>query len=366
MVENGAIQDLQGSKGEQVIKLDQFLINADDSILKAMEQLDDLAFKVLFIEDENGIRAAVTDGDIRRWILKKGDLDAPVYEAANKEPKYLINAGREEALSFMKQYAIEAVPIVDENLHIYDVVYWNEDQLKLTKNRIGCPVVMMAGGKGTRLKPYTNILPKPLIPVGEKPIAEHIIDQFCAYGCRDFYMVLNHKKNMIKAYFGEIERDYDIHYADEEEPLGTGGGLSLLKGMIDETFILTNCDILINEDISKIYRFHKENGNFITIICSLVNYQIPYGIVNLNDGGMIESFEEKPVMSFFTNTGCYIVEPELLQNMESNTYANFPDIVESYMKKGCKVSMYPISSKAWFDMGQKEELEKMRIYLEGK
>ncbi len=340
-----------------------FLIDGNSTVLKAMEQLDDLAFKVLFIESEQGIQASLTDGDIRRFILKNGDLKSPVSIVANSNPLYLVNTGREEALKFLRQNAIEAVPIVDEHKHIYDVVYWNEEQLKLKKNVIGCPVVMMAGGKGTRLRPYTNVLPKPLIPVGEKPIAEHIIEQFRAYGCYDYYLVVNHKKNMIKAYFNEIDKDYNVIYADEEIPLGTGGGLSLLKGKIKDTFILTNCDILINEDISKIYKYHKEQGNFITMVCSLVNYQIPYGIVNLSSTGKIESFEEKPKMSFFTNTGCYIVEPGVIEDMQDGTYANFPDIVDDYMKQGYNVSMYPISSKSWFDMGQKEELERMRIYL---
>ncbi|MCR4740305.1 MAG: NTP transferase domain-containing protein [Lachnospiraceae bacterium] len=347
------------------MNIQDFIIDGNRTVLNAMEQLDELAFKVLFIEDEDGIKASLTDGDIRRYILRNGDLNSPVSEVANRDPKYLINAGREEALRFLKQNAIEAVPLVDENLRIYDVVYWNDEQLKLKRNHIGCPVVMMAGGKGTRLKPYTNILPKPLIPVGEKPIAEHIIDQFCAYGCNEYHLILNYKKNMIKAYFGEIERDYEINYADEDEPLGTGGGLSLLKRKIKETFILTNCDILINEDISKIFRYHKDNKNLITMVCSLVNYQIPYGIVHLSESGKIASLEEKPEMSFFTNTGCYIVEPEVLDGIPDNTYINFPDIMESYMKKGMNVSMFPISSRSWFDMGQKDELEKMRLYLEG-
>ena len=345
------------------MNIEEFIIDENNTILEAMERLDQVAQKVLFIVKDGKLEAALTDGDIRRWILKKGALEAPVKNAANYSPKYITKGGKNEALKLMKELCIEALPILDKNGQIQSVVVWNEKEFNLTKEKMHLPVVMMAGGFGKRLYPYTNILPKPLIPVGEIPIAEHIINQFLPYGCDEVHLIVNHKKNMIKAYFNEIEKNYKVFYADEDKPLGTGGGLSLLKGKINSTFILTNCDILIMEDFSKMYKLHKEQGNVITMVCSLKNFSIPYGVVDIGEDGEIEAMREKPQLSFFTNTGCYFVEPEVIEELEDDTAIGFPDIIEKYKKQGKKVGVYPISEQSWLDMGQLDELDKMQKAL---
>ena len=345
------------------MNIEEFIIDENSTILQAMERLDKVAQKVLFIVKDGKLEAALTDGDIRRWILKKGALDAPVKNAANYSPKHMTGGSKKEALQMMKELCIEALPILDPNGGIKSVVVWNEKEFNQPKEMLHLPVVMMAGGLGKRLYPYTNILPKPLIPVGEIPIAEHIINQFLPYGCNEVHLIVNHKKNMIKAYFNEIEKDYQVFYADEDKPLGTGGGLSLLKGKIDSTFILTNCDILILEDFSKMYKLHKEQGNVITMICSLKNFSIPYGVVEIGEDGEIEAMREKPQLSFFTNTGFYFVEPEVIEELEPDTPIGFPDIIEKYKKQGKKVGVYPISEQAWLDMGQLDELDKMKEQL---
>ncbi len=345
------------------MKIKDFFIDENEKIIRAMEYLGKLALKVLFIEKDGKLAASLTDGDIRRWILGGGSLKESVKNIANYSPKYLVRATREAALGFIKEKSIEAVPIVDEELRVIDIVFWNEKSVPVWKNTLNIPVVIMAGGQGKRLYPYTKILPKPLIPIGELPIAEIVIDRFREYGIYDFYLILNHKKNMIKAYFNEIERDYSIKYIDEPEPLGTGGGVRLLKGKLSEAFILTNCDILINEDMSKIYKFHKENKNLITIICSLKTFKIPYGVVNIGEGGGLLSFSEKPELSFFTNTGCYIVEPEVMGKIPENLRIDFPEIIERLKAEGENIGIFPISENAWLDMGELEELEKMRNTL---
>jgi len=239
------------------------------------------------------------------------------------------------------------------------------DEVITTKFTTNTVVVMMAGGLGTRLFPYTKILPKPLIPVGEIPISEHIMDRFALYGIESFTLIVNHKKNMIKSYFNEVQKTYSISYVDEDIPLGTGGGLSLLNGKVNDTFILTNCDILIDEDYKKIYDFHIDSGNIITMVCSLKNVKIPYGVIELDDNGNIKNMKEKPEFSFFTNTGMYIVDKRVIEELEKNTYVGFPDIIDKYRKNGYKVGVYPISENNWLDMGQLEDLEKMRVKLYG-
>lgn len=340
-----------------------FLVDEDNTMIEAMSLLDKAAKKVLFVSDHGKLIAAITDGDVRRWILKKGNLDAQVKDIANYNPKFLYQKDKAMAVEYMKKNRIEAIPIVDDKMQILSAVFLNNQEVSC-KNKFNAPIVIMAGGKGTRLYPYTKILPKPLMPIGEIPIVEHIINRFHRAGSNDFFLIVNHKKNMIKAYFNEIAKDYEVRYVDEDIPLGTGGGLSLLKGKIDSTFILSNCDILIEEDYEKIYSFHKNENNLITMVCSLKNIKIPYGVIEIGDNGEIESMKEKPELSFFTNTGMYIVEPEVIDNIEERIPLGFPDIIEKYKKVGAKIGVYPISEYAWMDMGQLDEMEEMRKRLE--
>jgi dTDP-glucose pyrophosphorylase len=332
-------------------------------MIEAMERLDATSKKVIFVQNDYKLSAAITDGDIRRWILKKGNLDARVKDIANYNPLYLKENQKHEAKEFMKKNFIDAVPIVNNSMQIISVILLNEEDID-KKKELGIPVVIMAGGLGTRLYPYTKILPKPLIPIGEIPIVEHIMNRFNQYGSDQFYLVVNHKKNMIKAYFNEFEKEYRVDYVDEDKPLGTGGGLSLLKGKIDSTFILSNCDILIEEDYEKIYNYHKKEKNLITMVCSLKNIRIPYGVIEISETGEIENMKEKPELSFFTNTGMYIVEPKIIEELEEDKAIGFPDIIEQYKSQGEKIGIYPISENSWMDMGQIDEMEEMRRRLE--
>lgn len=345
-----------------LINIKDILIDEENTMIEAMEVLDKVAKKVLFVEKKGRLTAAITDGDIRRWILKKGNLNAKVKDIANYNPKFLYEKDKSTARDYMKKNSVEALPIVDKDMQIISVVLWNDKEIGNRKN-LKIPVVIMAGGLGTRLYPYTKILPKPLIPIGDIPVTEHIINRFHNYGCKDFYLIVNHKKNMIKAYFNEIDKTYQITYIDEEKPLGTGGGLSLLKGKINTTFILSNCDILIEEDYEKMYQYHKKEENLITIICSLKKIRIPYGVIEIGKHGEIDNMKEKPELSFFTNTGCYIVEPKVIKELEEDNEIGFPDIIQRYKNNGEKIGVYPISENAWMDMGQPDEMEEMKKRL---
>lgn len=347
-----------------MINLQDMLINEDASLLKTMQDLDRGARKILFITREDKLIAAITDGDIRRWILKHGNLDAKVRDMANYQPKFLRDSERASASEYMKAHLIEALPIVDQDRKIVSVIFWNEETTE-PLSKLDLPVVIMAGGLGTRLFPYTKILPKPLIPIGDIPIAEHIIQRFRRFGCDHFYMIVNHKKNMIKAYFNDTEKDYHLAYVDEDKPLGTGGGLSLLKGLVSKPFFLTNCDILIDENYEKIYRYHQQAGNLITMVCSLKTIKIPYGVIELGPNGEIANMKEKPEISFFTNTGCYIVDPSVIESLVLDESIGFPDVIERHRQAGQKIGVYPISEQAWMDMGELDQMEDMRRRLQG-
>lgn len=345
------------------MKIIEFLIDENMTIIEAMNRLNELSKKVLFVVKNDKLVASLTDGDIRRWILKKGNLDAQVRDVANYSPKYLYEHEKDEAMKYMKEYFIEALPILNSDRNIETIILINDEEIRDT-TPLDLPVVIMAGGKGTRLYPYTKILPKPLIPIGDIPIVEHIMNRFYYYGCNDFYLILNHKKEMIKAYFSDIKKEYNIFYFEENKPLGTGGGLSLLKNKINKTFVLSNCDILINENIRKIFEFHKEEHNFITMVCSLKKIKIPYGVIEFDSNGEIIEMKEKPELSFFTNTGIYIVEPEVLKEVNENESISFPEIIDRVRHKGKRIGIYPISEESWSDMGEFEEMEKMKRKME--
>ena len=340
----------------------KYCIGKEVSIKEAMKALDSSVPKIVFITEEKRVLASLTDGDVRRFLLRDGKLTDFAVDAANKEPKVAHNS--EEAQKLYQDGNYVAIPIVDQNRYILDLYIGTAVKGdKIVKLNI--PVVINAGGKGTRLDPYTKILPKPLIPVGELPITEHIMQRFQKYGCEQFSMILNYKKDLIKAYFADSERKYHITYYDEEKPLGTGGGLCYLKDRLHTTFFFTNCDNLLLADYENMVKFHRKNRNKITMIGAYKNVQIPYGVIEMGENGTIEDMKEKPEFSYLVNTGIYLVEPEVLEYIEDGVPVGFPDIVERARANGEKVGVYPISEQDWLDMGQIPELEKMRERLYG-
>ncbi len=347
------------------MRIEDLIISEDITVLQAMQKLNEKGKKILFIAPDLKLKAVLTDGDVRRHILHGGRLDEKVGNMANYNFQFVNIASRHKAAEMLVKKSISALPVLNKEGIIVDVVFFDESSIK-GKTDLDLPVVIMAGGLGTRLYPYTKILPKPLIPVGEKPIIEHIVDRFKSFGCTDYKMIVNHKKNMIKAYFNELNKDYSVEFVDEETFLGTGGGLSLLKGKINTPFFLTNCDVLIEADYNDIYKFHKKNENLITVVCALKHVTIPYGVFNLNSDGEIDSVTEKPTFNFLTNTGMYLVDGRIIEELEENKVIGFPDIMENYRKQGYKVGVYPVSEDSWMDMGQLEELEAMRRRLENK
>lgn len=348
------------------MNIQDIIINEEINIRQAAKVLDKTAKQVLLITEDNKLKAVLTDGDIRRWILKSGDLSAPVKEIANYSPKYITETERDKAKRLMKKYSISSIPVVSIEGEVKSIIFWNDLDMSSVEKKpsLDIPVVIMAGGLGTRLYPYTKILPKPLIPIGDIPIVERIINRFKGFGCNEYYLTVNYKKNMIKAYFEEVVKNYNIYYIEEDKPLGTGGSLYFLKDKIKSTFFVSNCDILIDSDYEAMYDYHKENKNFITMVCAVKNMVIPYGVVNLNNEGNIQSMVEKPEYSFLTNTGMYIIEPEALQLIKEDTFIHLPDIAKECMDKGMKVGVYPITERAWMDMGQPDEMQEMMKRLE--
>ena len=351
---------------EMIEEFSNILINSNVSVREAMKQLDKdkTAEKVLFVVTEGKtLIGSLTDGDIRRWILNDGSLSESVEKACFKQTyfvyaKYDLAKIQNEIINRQIAY----IPVLDEEKRIVEFLIWDKIFAgvvhKKVKDKIENDVVIMAGGMGTRLDPFTRILPKPLIPIGDKTILEIIIDKFLDYQVGHFYISVGHKAKIIKSYFEELQPKYRITFLDEEKPLGTIGALKQLEGRIEGDIFLTNCDIIIDADYADILKHHKEMNNDITLVVSLKHYNIPYGICEIENGGLLKKIEEKPEYSFLVNTGMYIINHKLLKYIPKDEFYHITHLIEKVKSLDKKVGVYPISENSWSDTGEWVEYRK--------
>lgn len=339
-----------------------FIVTGTMPLIEVMQKIGRNSKRIVFVCRDRVLEGCVTDGDIRRHLIARGSLTAQVSEIANYSPIYLEESERHTAAAVMEKYYITAVPIVNSRHEIIDICFWREEYKgqKIDVPQLGIPLVIMAGGKGTRLKPYTDILPKPLIPIGEKTITEYIVENFAKYGCKDVTMIVNYKKDFIKAYLNDSEIGKEIRFIEEQEYLGTGGGLKLLKDTVNSIFFMSNCDILIDADYAKVLEYHCNAGNIITMVCAGKKFQVPYGTVQLDGSGQIVGLQEKPELSYRVNTGLYVIDPRFLNMIPDNEFVHITDIIEKCIRDGERVGAYLIEDDDWMDMGQLDELESMR------
>ena len=351
--------------------ISRYIVEENTSIMDTMKQINSGARGIAFVCRGTRLCGVVTDGDIRRHILRGGNLERQVCEIAKSDPVCLTADQAGEAGEVMRRRSITAVPVVNEKNEIVEIRFWRDEfrgseekSRSVQKRSLHIPLVIMAGGKGTRLRPYTDILPKPLIPVGDKTITEHIMDRFAVYDCDRVMMIVNYKKDFIKAYYADSEIRRDITFVEEEEYLGTGGGLRLLSGRVEDTFFMSNCDILIDADYADILDYHKQSGNIITMVCAEKKFEIPYGTVLLDQNNRIVALEEKPKFDYRVNTGFYVIEPAFLERIPHNTFIHITDIIENCIADGDRVGCFLIPEEAWMDMGQFDELEKMKEQMD--
>jgi len=336
-----------------------FLISGSQSIKEAMKQIDRAELKVLFvIDDEKKLMGSLTDGDIRRWILGGGGLTSAVEQACFRDT-FISRPGdsREIIKSEMLKRKIGQVPLVDSQQRIQKIIV--VDPALADKNGatpippLSLPVVIMAGGRGTRLDPFTKILPKPLIPIGDRTIIEIIIDKFREYQVDRFILALHHKSKIIRAFFEEKNVPYRLDYLFEDDPGGTAGALRGLKGMDSESLVITNCDIIIEADYNDIVRFHEEGKNDVTIVGCWKNIRIPYGVCDIESGGRLVEIKEKPDFTYLVNTGFYVLRTEILDLIPAQGIYHMTDLIRSVREKsGGRVCVYPIQENAWADTGE--------------
>ena len=338
-----------------------YKVEEDSSIRDAIRKMDEGGIGFISVVEKNDIvKGIVTDGDFRRAVLNGIQLSEKVSKIYNLDFIRLNeDYSKTEAENVFRNTKVKHIPIIKTgkllNILTEDDFFEIKNDYINVKDRIDLPVVIMAGGMGTRLDPLTRILPKALIPIDNKAMIEVIMDEYAKFGMKKFYISINHKGKMIRAYFEDHESDYSFKYITEVKPLGTAGALKFLKGKINTPFFVSNCDIIIKDDYIKIYDFHKNGEYALTLVASMQNHVIPYGVCEIENGGDLKSIIEKPQYDFLVNAGMYLLETSVLTFIPENEFFHITHLIEKLQEEGLKIGVYPVSEKSWIDVGQWRE-----------
>ena len=332
----------------------EHLINEEATINQALSQLNGLLnSKILFVVNEKKeLIGSLTDGDIRRGLLKNKSMSSSINNIYQTEPKtlFLDELHPKKLIEIRsKQYSI--IPLIDKARRLVDVLNFNQ-----YKSYLPLDVVVMAGGKGSRLAPLTENIPKPLLPVGDKPIMEHNIDRLISYGIKNFWFSVNYLKDQIIHHFNDGKQGTKFNYIEEDQPLGTIGALSMITEFKNKHLLITNSDLLTNLDYEDFYLDFLEHDADISMVTIPYEIVIPYGVVK-NENNRVQGIDEKPTYTYFSNAGIYLMKKEVLQSIPKNQFFNATDLVDVYLNKGKKVISYPFSGY-WLDIGKHEDYQR--------
>ena len=342
------------------MKFEGKTITINTTIYDAFKVRAEAGVSLVVVDEEFKLLGTLSDGDLRKAILTKNNLSDSISKIYNSSPividenKYSKNFAKNQLI----KNKIDMVPVIDQSRKLINIVYLTDYLSDPVKEKIKIPLIVMAGGKGTRLAPFTDILPKPLIPVNGKTVIERIIGGFTEYGIEEISLVVNFKSEILKAYFSELEPSYKVNFINEKEPLGTIGGVNLVDLNNHKTFFLTNCDILINIDYSDLYHHHKNSNNDLTLVASTKQFTNPYGVCDLDESGNLKNIIEKPSSESLVNTGLYVINSSILNLIPNNKAFNATDLIEELLKGKKRVGIYPIDETQWSDVGQWDEFRK--------
>lgn len=350
----------------------ELLVGPEAKIRDSLKKIDANSEGILFVVDNfSRLIGSLTDGDIRRSLLAGKGLSESIEGTYNTKPFSFIQSeyNNETAKKVLVEKHFEIIPIVTSENKIVGYITWN-DLLAGTERRspgrpLDVPVVIMAGGKGTRMVPFTNVLPKPLIPIGEKTILELIIDEFRRYNISNYFFTINYRAEIIQAYFDCLEHDYKITYLKETDFWGTAGSLNLLPKDIGKTIIVSNCDIIVSADFAEVMDFHNQSNAKLTILSAIQHHKVPYGVIEFESGGRVLEIEEKPEFTFCINTGVYVIETECLKLIPEHTLFHMTHLIDILLKAGEKVVTYPVNESEYIDIGQWEEYHRAVKLLSG-
>lgn len=331
------------------------LIPSGTPIREALKVLDKLAKDAIsFVVDENDrLIGSLTDGDVRRGLIQGAELEQSVDDIIQSHPRFIRKGDRDiEKVIEYRQNDFKIIPILDKDNRIVNVINFGD-----LKSYLPIDVVVMAGGKGTRLRPMTENTPKPLLKVGEKPILEHNIHRLSRFGMDDLWISVNYLGEQIEKYFGNgNDKNLNIKYVWEDEPLGTIGSVSKIDNFIHDYVLVTNSDILTNLDYESFFlRFKEEEADF-AVVTIPYKVDVPYAVLETTNGHVI-SFKEKPTYTYYSNGGIYLMKREITDRIPKDSYFDTTDLMEELIAEGKKVLSYPLSGY-WLDIGKSEDFEK--------
>jgi dTDP-glucose pyrophosphorylase len=335
------------------------LLKPEQLIRDALELIDKESLRIaLVVDDDLRLLGVVSDGDIRRGLLRNLSIDSAVTEIINSDPLTAeYGTSRTELVKLMEKAQVLAIPL------LLDGVVAGVETLQRLGNTLvyDNPVFLMAGGFGSRLRPLTNKCPKPMLKVGDKPILEILLNRFIKAGFINFYISTHYMPEVIRDYFEDGSKwGIKIQYVYEEKPLGTGGALGLLPQDIpDLPLILVNGDLLTNVDFQRVMQFHQKNNAAATMCVRDYEYRVPFGVIT-GDGYKVKSMEEKPVQQFFVNAGIYVVSPKVRKSVSKNVYIDMPSLLEKFIHLQDGVIMFPIH-EYWLDIGRLDDFNRAQI-----
>lgn len=304
------------------------------------------------VNNDDKVIGIFTEGDFRRAVFKKIKLDTNIKILLNKNFIYLTKNHTDYQIEeIFNKTIIQQLPILDDGCLINIIDKKNYFKKKKKRKYLDNLVVIMAGGKGTRLDPFTRILPKPLIPFGNEAIIKVIMDRFNDFGIENFKISINEKSKMIKAYFSEYNLTYNIDYIEEKEPLGTIGSIRLLNEKVKKPFFVTNCDIILRVNYNSIMDFHLNSKFDLTVVAAMHNFKVPYGVCEVKGEGNLITMKEKPSYDFLINTGVYIFNPKIIEYIPKNKHFDINELLNEIKKKKLKVGVYPVYENDWVDVG---------------
>jgi dTDP-glucose pyrophosphorylase len=339
------------------------LLSSDATIRDAIRNLDETALRiVLAVSSDGTLLGTLTDGDIRRGLLRGLDLSSPIGQIINRDPLVVPrHLGRELVLQLMRANKVQQLPVVDAARHVVGLHLW--DALSTPGVRPNL-MVIMAGGQGTRLRPHTESCPKPLLPVGGRPMLEHIIERARAEGFHRFVLAIHYLGQMIENHFGNGSRwQVEIDYLREESPLGTVGALALLTPRPDAPFLVSNGDVLTDIRYGELLDFHGRHGAAATMAVRQHEWQHPFGVVHTN-GVDIVGFEEKPVSRSHINAGIYVLEPRALDVLVSGEQCDMPMLFSRLQQRSARTIVYPMH-EPWLDVGRPDDYTSAEDSLNG-
>lgn len=334
------------------------LILSGSTIKQALIQFNVLSpDAILFVVDaEDKLIGALTDGDVRRGLLKGFTIDSCVDEIIQENPRYIIKGENSiEKIIEYREGDFRIVPVVDDNHKVVNVINFRK-----IRSYLPIDAVIMAGGRGQRLKPLTDTVPKPLLQVGNKAIMEHNLDRLALFGIDDFWVSVKYLGEQIENHFGQgIEKNIKIEYVWEEKALGTIGAVSQIKNFEHDYILVTNSDLLTNIDYEQFFlEFIKQNAD-LAVLTIPYQVSIPYAVLE-TDGGEVKSFKEKPTYTYYSNGGIYLMKKEMLKFIPKNTFFDAPDLMQELINNDLKVISFPFSGY-WLDVGKHEDFEKAHI-----